>query len=360
MGMHHGHSHGHGHDHGHSHGRGANKKALLWSLIIIFVFLIVEVVGGVITNSLALLSDAGHMLSDASSLLLSLIAMIFAARKPSPKKTYGFYRFEILAALINGITLVIISGVILWEAYERLINPQEVASLSMMGIAFAGLLANIAAAYVLMRGDIKNNLNMRSAYLHVLGDMLGSIGAIVAGFIMWKFEWYIADPIISIIVAILIILSAWRVTRDSVNVLMEGTPSRLNTEEVSSTLAGISGVTDVHDLHIWTVTSGFDVVSCHLKVKDGTDSYLVLNEALKLLKEKYEIDHATVQIEDSSVQHGDLICEVGPQAGEQHDHNHEDDESGHEHSHKHDHGHDHSGHKHDHKPNHKDHGHKHE
>ncbi|MCR8843969.1 cation diffusion facilitator family transporter [Paenibacillus sp. SC116] len=360
MGMHHGHSHGHGHDHGHSHGRGANKKALLWSLIIIFVFLIVEVVGGVITNSLALLSDAGHMLSDASSLLLSLIAMIFAAKKPSPKKTYGFYRFEILAAFINGLTLVVISGVILWEAYERLVNPQEVASLSMMGIAFAGLLANIAAAYVLMRGDIKNNLNMRSAYLHVLGDMLGSIGAIIAGFIMWKFEWYVADPIISIIVAVLIIISAWRVTRDSVNVLMEGTPSRLDAAEVRQTLASIPDVIDVHDLHIWTVTSGFDVLSCHLKVKEGTNSYPILNKALKLLKEKYEIAHATVQIEDASVQHGELICEVGPQSGEQHDHDH----SGHSHDHEHnqsehghghdqsdqkheqDHGHDHSGHKH--------------
>ncbi|MBD8500049.1 cation diffusion facilitator family transporter [Paenibacillus arenosi] len=337
MGLHHGHSHAHGHDHGHSHGRGANKKALFWSLIIIFVFLIVEVVGGIITNSLALLSDAGHMLSDASSLLLSLIAMIFAAKKPSPKKTYGFYRFEILAAFINGITLVLISGVILWEAYERLINPQEVASLSMMGIAFAGLLANIAAAYVLMRGDIKNNLNMRSAYLHVLGDMLGSIGAIVAGFIMWKFEWYVADPIISIIVAILIIISAWRVTRDSVNVLMEGAPSRIDTEEVSQTLAGIPGVIHVHDLHIWTVTSGFDALSCHLKVKDGTDSYPVLNEVLRLLKDKYELTHTAVQIEDSSVEHGDLICKVGPQAGDAHDHSH--DHSGHSHEHIHSHQH---------------------
>ncbi|MGG3874035.1 cation diffusion facilitator family transporter [Brevibacillus laterosporus] len=324
MGHHHDHSHG-GHHH---HGSGANKRALLISLFIITAFLIVEVIGGFLTNSLALLSDAGHMLSDSSALFLSLIAMFFAARKPSAKKTYGFYRFEILAALINGVMLVVISLVIIWEAYQRFFAPPEVASLSMMGIAFVGLLANIAAAFVLMRGDYKNNLNIRSAFLHVLGDLLGSVGAILAGLLMWKFNWYIADPIISVVVAVLIMLSAWRVTRDSVDVLMESTPASIDADQVSDALSKIEGVTSVHDLHIWTVTSGFDSLSCHLHVKDGLASYPILQKALHLLEHQFGITHSTIQIEDSSILHQELLCETGPQTSDKHDHNHE-----HNHSH---------------------------
>ncbi|WP_068792887.1 cation diffusion facilitator family transporter [Brevibacillus laterosporus] len=318
MGHHHDHSHG-GHHH---HGKGANKRALLISLFIITAFLIVEVIGGFLTNSLALLSDAGHMLSDSSALFLSLIAMFFAARKPSAKKTYGFYRFEILAALINGVMLVVISLVIIWEAYQRFFAPPEVASLSMMGIAFVGLLANIAAAFVLMRGDYKNNLNIRSAFLHVLGDLLGSVGAILAGLLMWKFNWYIADPIISVVVAVLIMLSAWRVTRDSVDVLMESTPASIDADQVSDALSKIEGVTSVHDLHIWTVTSGFDSLSCHLHVKDGLASYPILQEALHLLEHQFGITHSTIQIEDSSILHQELLCETGPQISDKHEHNH--------------------------------------
>ncbi|ERM18606.1 cation diffusion facilitator family transporter [Brevibacillus laterosporus] len=318
MGHHHDHSHG-GHYH---HGSGANKRALLISLFIITSFLIVEVIGGFLTNSLALLSDAGHMLSDSSALFLSLIAMFFAARKPSAKKTYGFYRFEILAALINGVMLVVISLVIIWEAYQRFFAPPEVASLSMMGIAFVGLLANIAAAFVLMRGDYKNNLNIRSAFLHVLGDLLGSVGAILAGLLMWKFNWYIADPIISVVVAVLIMLSAWRVTRDSVDVLMESTPASIDADQVSDALSKVEGVTSVHDLHIWTVTSGFDSLSCHLHVKDGLASYPILQKALHLLEHQFGITHSTIQIEDSSILHQELLCETGPQTSDKHEHNH--------------------------------------
>ncbi|MDN9009947.1 cation diffusion facilitator family transporter [Brevibacillus laterosporus] len=327
MGHHHDHSHGGGHHH---HGKGANKRALFISLLIITAFLIVEVVGGFLTNSLALLSDAGHMLSDSSALFLSLIAMFFAARKPSAKKTYGFYRFEILAALINGVMLVVISLVIIWEAYQRFFAPPEVASLSMMGIAFVGLLANIAAAFVLMGGDYKNNLNIRSAFLHVLGDLLGSVGAILAGLLMWKFNWYIADPIISVVVAVLIMLSAWRVTRDSVDVLMESTPASIDADQVSDALSKIEGVTSVHDLHIWTVTSGFDSLSCHLHVKDGLASYPILQEALHLLEHRFGITHSTIQIEDSSILHQELLCETGPQTSDKHAHEHNHN---HEHSH---------------------------
>lgn len=329
MGLHH--HHDHDHHHGHHHGRGANKRALILSLFIITVFLIVEVIGGIITNSLALLSDAGHMLSDSAALLLSLIAIHFAARPPSPRKTFGLHRFEILAALVNGVTLGIISIAIIWEAYQRLLAPPEVSSLPMIGIAALGLVANIAAAFTLMRGDYKHNVNLRSAFLHVLGDMLGSVGAIVAGILMWQFGWFIADPIISMIVGLLIISSAWRVTKESVNVLMEGTPSKIDTLAVTKELQRIPGVKNVHDLHIWTVTSGFDSLTCHLHVEDHLSGYDILNEALLLLKERFGISHATIQIENSVVHRCEMDCQNGSKQLV--------DKHGHDHHHKHDHDH---------------------
>ncbi|MGG4448445.1 cation diffusion facilitator family transporter [Brevibacillus porteri] len=336
MGFHH-HDHGDGHDH-HHHGKGASKRALLISFLIIAVFLVVETIGGFLTNSLALLSDAGHMLSDALALLLSLIAVHFAARPPSAKRTFGMKRFEILAALTNGVTLVLISLFIFWEGFQRMWNPPEVASGSMIIIASVGLLANIAAALVLMRGDTKNNVNVRSAYLHVLGDLLGSVGAIAGGILMWAFDWYIADPIISIVVAVLIMLSAWRVTKESVNILLEGAPSRLDTTKVEERLSQLPGVIKVHDLHIWTVTSGFDSLTCHLVVEDDLPSYPVLNDALALMEKEFGITHATIQIENSSTTHGDLHCQA---TADSHDHNHD-----HNHDHDHDHAHDHKQHSH--------------
>lgn len=336
MGFHH-HDHGDGHDH-HHHGKGASKRALLTAFLIIAVFLVVETIGGFITNSLALLSDAGHMLSDALALLLSLIAVHFASRPPSAKRTFGMKRFEILAALTNGVTLVVISLFIFWEGFERMWNPPEVASGSMIIIATVGLLANIAAAMVLMRGDTKNNVNLRSAYLHVLGDLLGSVAAILGGILMWAFGWYIADPIISIIVSILIMLSAWRVTKESINILLEGAPSRLDTNKVEQRLSQLTGVVKVHDLHIWTVTSGFDSLTCHLVVEDDLPSYPVLNDALALLEKEFGITHATIQIENSSTTHGDLHCQ---ETADSHDHDHD-----HYHEHNHDHPHDHKQHSH--------------
>jgi cobalt-zinc-cadmium efflux system protein len=329
MGFHH-HDHGDGHGH-HHHGKGASKRALLISFLIITVFLIVEVIGGFLTNSLALLSDAGHMLSDSSALLLSLIAMHIASRPPSAKKTFGLHRFEILAALTNGVTLALISVFILWEAYQRLLDPPQVASGTMIIIAAIGLLANLAAAFVLMRGDYKDNVNVRSAYLHVLGDLLGSIGAIIGGLLMLIFDWYIADPLISIVVAVLILLSAWRVTKESVNILLEGAPSRLDTTQVQERLKQLSGVRDVHDLHIWTVTSGFDSLTCHLIVGENLPSYPILNEALSLLKKEFGITHATIQIENDSVQHGELDCQEKTEPHDHHVHEHANGCTGHNH-----------------------------
>ncbi|MEC0091028.1 cation diffusion facilitator family transporter [Paenibacillus macquariensis] len=306
---HHGHSHDH-HDHSHGHfeeAREGNKKGLLVALIITAGIMFLEFFGGLITNSLALLSDSGHMLSDTSSLLLSLIAIWFASRPPSPNKSYGYYRFEILAALFNGISLFIIAGFIVWEAIGRFSEPPTVASGAMMLIASIGLLANLISAWSLMRkGDVKNNVNLRSAYLHILGDALGSVGAIVAGILMLLFDWYIADPIISVVVALLILKSAWSVIKHSVHILMEGTPLTINQTEIKAVLEEIDGVIDVHDLHIWTITSGLDSLSCHMLIEDDKNSHTILQEAINIIRDTLKIEHTTIQIENSLITHNEL------------------------------------------------------
>lgn len=303
------HSHG-GHDHSHGpHGHhhfdpSGNKKGLMIALIITVGIMFLEFFGGLVTNSLALLSDSGHMLNDASSLALSLVAVWFATKPASPNKTYGFHRFEILAALLNGVTLFVVAGFIIVEAYGRFFEPPTVASGSMMLIACIGLLANVASDWSLMRkGDVKNNINLRSAYLHVLGDALGSVGAIIAGLVMMIFGWYIADPIISVLVALLILRGAWGIIKHTVHVLMEGTPITVNPAEVKAVLENIDGVINVHDLHIWTITSGLDSLSCHLLIKDQEDDQRILQQAIQLIAERFKIQHTTIQIETSVISH---------------------------------------------------------
>ncbi|WP_100401923.1 cation diffusion facilitator family transporter [Bacillus sp. FJAT-42315] len=312
MGHHHHHHHGHDH-HGHHHHhhfeetREGNKKGLIIALLITAGIMLLEFFGGLFTNSLALLSDSGHMLSDASSLFLSLVAISFAARPASPTKTYGFYRFEILAALLNGVTLFVIAGFIVVEAYDRFLEPPTVASGTMMLIASVGLLANLLSAWSLMsKGDVKNNVNLRSAYLHVLGDALGSVGALVAGLLMLLFDWYIADPIISVLVALLILKSAWGVIKHSVHILMEGTPITVDQAAVKKELEAIAGVVDVHDLHIWTITSGLDTLTCHILIEDNADSQAVLQQAINKIQDKFKIEHTTIQIETSQIEHGEM------------------------------------------------------
>lgn len=290
--------------HSHSNNRNSNRKALSISLIITTVIMALEFFGGLITNSLALISDAGHMLSDAGSLALSLTALYLAAKPSSPTKTYGFYRFEILAALINGVALFVIAGYIMWEAYGRLLEPPLVNSPYMIGIAVVGLLANLLSAWMLhSHGDIKDNINLRSAYLHILGDALGSVGAIAAGVVIYYFGWYVADPVISVVVALLILRSAWSVINDAVHILLEGTPPTVDWTEVKDSLAGISGVKDIHDLHIWTITSGKDSISCHLVIEDKVDPQLVLQQAVCILRDKFKIEHSTIQVEAKDFHH---------------------------------------------------------
>lgn len=300
----------HDHDHGHhySHAREGNKKGLAIAFIITAGIMLLEFFGGLLTNSLALLADSGHMLSDAGSLALSLVAIWFAARAASPKKTYGYYRFEILAALFNGGTLFVIAGMIVYHAYGRFFEPQTVASGSMIIIAFIGLAANLLSAWFLIsKGDVKDNVNLRSAYLHVLGDALGSVGAIIAGIVMYFFDWYVADPIISVVVALLILKGAWGIIKQTIHILMEGTPITINQQEVKQTLEAIEGVINVHDLHVWTITSGLDSLTCHLLIEDNQDEQRILQQAIQQIEKQFKIMHTTIQIEKSDLQHATPI-----------------------------------------------------
>jgi cobalt-zinc-cadmium efflux system protein len=306
----HDHSHDHSHDHGHSHHHAVtagNKKGLTIALFITLGIMVLEFLGGLITNSLALLSDSGHMLSDTAALALSLIAFYFASRPASAKRTYGFHRFEILAALFNGIALFLIAGFIIWEAYHRFFEPPAVSSGIMILIAVIGLAANLASAWSLMRnGDVKNNVNLKSAYIHIIGDALGSLGAIVAGLLMYFFKWYVADPIISVLVSVLILKSAWGIISNTVHILMEGTPSNVDQSEIKQALLQIEGVIDVHDLHIWTITSGLDSLSCHLLVEDSTDCFIILQKAIQIVEHDFDIHHPTIQIENSTIKHNEM------------------------------------------------------
>lgn len=303
-----------GHEHEHSHSHSANKKTLTISLVIIAVYMAIEVIGGLLTNSLALLADAGHMLSDAISLFIALMAFTFSAKVADYGKTYGYKRFEILAAIINGVTLILISVYIIYEAIERFQHPPEVASKGMLIIAFIGLLVNILVAWIMMRGaDVKENLNMRGAYLHVISDMLGSVGAIIAALLIMFFGWTWADPLASIIVSILVLRSGYIVTKSSVHVLMEGTPENIDIEEVTELLLKTNGIQNIHDLHIWTITSGLNALTCHAVVNEK----MTIEESEQLLRkiehdlEHLSIHHVTIQLETPTHQHDNsILCNV--------------------------------------------------
>lgn len=315
-----------GHDHhGHDHTHGANKKTLLISFLIITAFMVVEVIGGILTKSLALLADAGHMLSDSISLLIALIAFTLGERAANYGKTYGYKRFEILAAIINGVTLLIISIYIFYEAYQRLLDPPTVASTGMLIIASIGLIVNIIVAFIMLRGgDTENNLNMRAAFLHVLGDLLGSVGAIIAALLMIFFNWIWADAVASVLVAVLILISGWRVTKASFHVLMEGTPSNIDVEEIVTMMKGVEGIQGIHDLHVWSITSGQNVLSCHIIV-DGNMTIEESQSLLRTIEHKLEhkgIGHVTIQVETEDHPHEDSIMCQAKYNMEAHHHGH--------------------------------------
>ncbi|CAN5645225.1 cation diffusion facilitator family transporter [soil metagenome] len=295
---HHNHDHGHNHDHdhGHDHYRDLGRRRLLIVLVMTATFMVVEFVGGWIANSLALMADAGHMLSDVAALALSLFALWFARRPATPAKTYGYMRIEILAALVNGATLIIIAALIFWQAWARFREPQEIAGPLMLAVATGGLLVNVIAA-LLLHSSSGHNLNMRGAYLHVLGDLLGSVGAIAAAIIIITTGWAPADPLISVFVALLILVGAWRLVRESVDVLLEAVPRHIDLAAVHASIKGLDGVEEVHDLHIWTVTSGYLAMSGHAVIRDPARHRETIDEIHALMHNEFGISHVTVQIE---------------------------------------------------------------
>jgi cobalt-zinc-cadmium efflux system protein len=286
-----------GDSHGHvTSAAGRNKKNLLIVFGLTSFYLVAEVVGGLWTGSLALLADAGHMLTDVAGVGLALLAIWFAEKPASPERTYGYYRVEILAAMTNAVVLILISLYILYEAYERFRNPPEVQSTGMLIVAGIGLVVNIVGMYILRAGS-EESLNMKGAYFEVLSDMLTSIGVIIAGIIMLLTGWYYADPLISAGIGLFILPRTWLLLKDAVGVLLEGTPSDVDLAKLRETLTKIEGVVDIHDLHVWSLTSGVNAMSVHAVITDNSEHDDVLRRIHETCTEEFKISHITVQTE---------------------------------------------------------------
>lgn len=275
---------------------GKNKRRLALVLALATTYLVAEVVGGLLTNSLALLADAGHMLTDVAGLALALLAIRFAERPATPERTYGYYRIEILAALSNAVILIGISLYILYEAYQRFRNPPEVESGTMLAVASVGLAVNIIGMY-LLRSASEESLNMKGAYFEVLSDMLTSIGVIVAALVMLTTGWYYADPLISAGIGLFILPRTWVLLREAVGVLLEGTPSDVNLTALRETIRSAAGVADVHDLHVWSLTSGVNAMSAHAVITDHDLHDNVMVAVQQLVTSKFKISHVTLQVE---------------------------------------------------------------
>ena len=286
-----------GDSHGHITSAGSrNKKSLAIVFGLTSFYLIVEIIGGFWTGSLALLADAGHMLTDVAGVGLALLAIWFAEKPASPERTYGYYRVEILAALTNAVVLILISLYILYEAYQRFKNPPEVESAGMLGVAAIGLVINIIGMYILRSGSTES-LNMKGAYFEVLSDALTSIGVIIAGIIMLTTGWYYADPIISAGIGLFILPRTWSLLKDAVGVLIEGTPSDVDLAKLRESLAKIEGVAGVHDLHVWSLTSGVNAMSVHAVLAETAEHDDVLARVHEHCTEEFKITHVTVQTE---------------------------------------------------------------
>jgi len=285
----------HDHFHGSVQDRKAQRRRMRWVLGLTAGFMVAEVVGGIVANSLALLADAGHMFTDVGALALSLVAMRLAQKPPSPTKTYGYVRLEILAALINGAALLFISAFILLEAWKRARTPPEVDGPLMLSVAAVGLAVNLVGAW-LLHSHAGESLNVRGAYLHILGDLLGSVGAIVAGILILTTGWMLADPIISVVIALLILVGAWRLVREATDVLLEAAPRDLDVEALVEELREIEGLEELHDIHVWTLTSGFVAMSGHGVIDDLGVHRRVLDEINQTLN-VHGISHVTFQLE---------------------------------------------------------------
>jgi cobalt-zinc-cadmium efflux system protein len=282
-----------------------NSRRLGIVLALTLVYMIIEIIGSLLANSLALLADAGHMLSDAGALGLSLLALWIAQIPATSSHTYGYYRTEILAALVNGAALIAVTIFILMEAYQRIGKPPEIEGALMLGIAIGGLLINTLGLWILNPGK-SQNLNVHGARLHLAADALGSLGAIFAGVLIWVFGWNWADPIASVLISVLVVYSSWVLLKETVAVLMESAPGHIDVDEVRNVICRIADVRSAHDLHVWTITSGMVALSVHIVVAGDRPARLVLAELREILHERFGIDHTTIQIESDQYE----ACEM--------------------------------------------------
>lgn len=296
---------------GGTHGSAAAKHSgrLASALGLTATYMFAEIIGGLVTGSLALLADAAHMFTDVAGLALALIAIRFAAREPTPQLTYGYLRMEVLSALTNAVVLLLLTVYIIYEAYQRFLAPPEILSGPMLAVAVVGLIVNLISMRLLAEGS-SESINLKGAYFEVLGDMLGSLGVIVAALLMmWK-GWRLADPIIGAGIGLFIVPRTWILLKQVVNILMEGTPPNVDVSAMERQLLSIPGVKAIHDLHAWTITSGIDAMSCHLVVDDMTAARSVLLEARVRLKKDFGIDHVTIQVEDEAMRAEEVTLHV--------------------------------------------------
>ena len=310
------------HTHSHADTPGDdNAKRLMLAFGVTAIFMVIEVIGGLLSGSLALLADAGHMLTDAAALLFALLAVQFARRPPNARHTFGWLRLTTLAAFVNAIALVLITILIVWEAVQRFRHPQPIAGWTMMAIAIAGLLANILSFWILHRGSSEKNLNVRAAALHVLGVLLGSVGAIVAALVILGTGWTPIDPILSVLVSCLVLRSAWRLLKESVNELLEGAPAALDISELKRNLCrSIPEVRNVHHVHVWLVGEK-PIMTLHVQVITPHDHDALLERIQHFLEHHYDIAHATIQMEYPSC-HGPDCYLNEAQPGHSHHHHH--------------------------------------
>ncbi len=287
-----------------------NQKGLIAALAVTAVMFLAELIGGYLANSLALQSDAGHMLTDCMALVMALLATTLASRPANKKQTFGFYRLEILSSLFNGSVLTLIAAYIFFQAYLRFQHPAPVWSGLMLTIATIGLLGNIGAAVILVRGS-RENLNLRGAFLHVLSDMASSVGVIIGGLVIQFTRWYYIDPILSVLIAILILRGALSLVFESASILIESAPSGIDLDEVTRTICSFDGVEDIHDLHVWSITSGINAISAHIVIEKGAveQTAEILKKIRDELKQKFNISHATFQTECEACEQ-DLFCHM--------------------------------------------------
>lgn len=289
---------GHSHSHGHDHGRGANARALTWALALTTVYLVVEVAGGILTQSLALISDAAHMFTDAAGLAIALTAVKLAQKPADARRTFGYARFEILAAALNAVLLFFVAIYILAEAYQRFVEPADVASIPMLAVAAVGLVVNLVCMRILDAGK-DHSLNLKGAYLEVWSDMIGSAGVMLAACLIWLTSWNWIDPIVAVAIAAWVLPRTWVLLRESLNILLQGVPEGLVLQDIDSAVRALPGVSGVHSLHVWALTSGQNVLSAHVEVsQDVTDLMALRGQIEQLLSTRFGLSHITIQLED--------------------------------------------------------------